>query len=77
MEQGDNGKIPALEPTSSTQYMSPMGTMMAWLKGEFLTHHRRYMEYIEVDGMTNFIKAVKVQKPIKGDAKRLTFIMKN
>ena len=68
LEKSDRGKRIALEMTSSSgQYMSPMGTTPTWLRLEVLTHQRRYVDYIEAEGLETLMKVARTLAPIQGN----------
>ena len=57
--------------------MSPMGKMPLWLKKEVMLIQKRKMKLIEEEDMVELINVIKKLEPPKGDAKTLTFIIKN
>ena len=49
--------------SSSGLYMSPMGTILYWLKKEVENHQRRYAKRLE-EGMIVLTQTVKLMMPI-------------
>jgi hypothetical protein len=77
LERSDKGKGITIQTTSSSQYISLMGTSPSWLKREVMIRMKRQLHCIGDEATKKLVESLKRLEPPIGDVQTLAFIMKN